>query len=75
LHGVSKPLRFFANIDKGRGWLRLTGKFAIEQTNFGIKPYSKAFGAVGIKNELQIHGVIWLAPSSDLDLSTIPEFR
>jgi hypothetical protein len=45
------------------GWHHLRGKFAIRQTDFGIKPYTKAFGAVGIKDELVIQGDLWVVPT------------
>ena len=63
LHGTTRPLRFVAVADtKARaGWTRLKGNFAILQTDYGIKPYTKAFGAVGVTDELRIHGDLWIA--------------
>lgn len=60
LHGVTQPLRLFAEADEVQGKVHLRGSFAIFQTSFGIRPFSKAFGAVGVTNQLTIHGDIWL---------------
>lgn len=62
LHGVQKPIRVVAELDaeqEGRAHLR--GAFKILQTDYGIKPFSKALGAVGVANELTIWGDFWLA--------------
>lgn len=75
LHGVTKPLRVLCYIEKARGWIRILGQFPIKQTDFAIKPYSKALGAIGVANELRIHGAIWLAPPENLDLANVPEMK
>ena len=38
----------------------MRGSFRIKQTDYGIRPYSKAFGAVSVADELRIFGEIWL---------------
>lgn len=58
LHGVRRPLKLEIEMIQQTGGLRLRGSFAIKQTDFGIKPFSKAFGAVGVSNELTIYGEI-----------------
>jgi hypothetical protein len=40
--------------------LRVRGNFSILQTQYGIRPYSKAFGAVGVADRLTIYGDIQL---------------
>jgi|694.fasta_scaffold00343_44 polyisoprenoid-binding protein YceI len=75
LHGVTKPLRVLYYVEKARGWIRILGQFPIKQTDFSIKPYSKALGAIGVANELRIHGAIWLAPPESLDLANVPEIK
>jgi len=75
LHGVTKPLRVLCYIEKARGWIRVLGQFPVKQTDFAIKPYSKALGAIGVANELRIHGAIWLAPPENLDLASVPEMK
>lgn len=62
LHGVKRPLQIVATAESVAGLIRLRGRFAMKQTDFGIKPYSKLLGAVGIADELQVYGDIWLNP-------------
>ena len=58
LHGQTKPLEVDAEaIDSGRT-VRLRGTFSVLQTQFGITPYSKALGAVGVADKLTIYGEI-----------------
>jgi hypothetical protein len=75
LHGVTKPLLVKCYIEKARGWIRILGQFEIKQTEYGIKPFSKAFGAIGVADALRIHGAIWLAPPENFDLSHVPEIK
>lgn len=62
LHGVTRPVRIVADAETKGTWLHLRGSFAIRQTDFGITPFSAAFGAVGVTNELKIHGDLWVVP-------------
>lgn len=64
LHGVTRPLRVNVESEVSNGQVRLRGLFTIRQTHFGIKPYSKALGAVGVADELKIWGDVWLAPKA-----------
>jgi polyisoprenoid-binding protein YceI len=63
LHGTTRPIKFIAVADtKARaGWTHLRGNFSILQSEFGMKPFTKAFGAIGVTDELQIHGDLWIA--------------
>lgn len=61
LHGVTQPLSVEATAVRSKGKVRLRGHFAVLQTDFGITPYSKGFGVVGVTNELRIYGEIDLA--------------
>jgi polyisoprenoid-binding protein YceI len=63
LHGVSRHVVIPCDMEVKDGWHHLRGRFTIRQTDFGIKPYTKAFGAVGIKDELVIMGDLWVVPS------------
>jgi polyisoprenoid-binding protein YceI len=58
LHGVSQPVHILTEMKATGtpGVVRLTGSFTIQQTDYGIKPYSAAGGAIGIENELTIYG-------------------
>lgn len=60
LHGVKRPIKLDAEVIAQSGGARLRGSFEILQTDYGIEPYSKAFGAVGVTDELTIHGEILL---------------
>jgi hypothetical protein len=62
LHGVTRPVTILCDMEDKDGWHHVRGKFTIKQTDFGIKPYTKAFGAVGIKDELVIQGDLWVVP-------------
>lgn len=63
LHQVTHPIQVIAEADSDdqEGWIRLRGNFSIFQSSYGIKPFSKAFGAIGVADELTIHGDLWVA--------------
>ncbi|MFM8582966.1 MAG: YceI family protein [Planctomycetaceae bacterium] len=60
LHGVKRQIQFPAQAETAQGLLHLRGSFAIRQTDFQITPYSQAFGAVGVADQLTIYGDLWL---------------
>lgn len=60
LHGTTQPIRVPAVADEVEGYTRLRGKFSIRQTDYGIKPFTKALGAVGVADELTIWGDLWI---------------
>ncbi len=62
LHGTTKPLSFSFDVEDVKGWHRVRGAFAILQTQFGIKPYTKAFGVIGVADKLDIYGDLIVAP-------------
>lgn len=72
LHGVARPLIVDADLEQARGWLHLRGHFTINQSAFGIRPFSKAFGAIGVADALRIHGDFWVAPNDRIAMSGIP---
>ena len=61
LHGVTRKVVIPVEIESHGPILRLTGSFRIKQTDFGIKPYKKLGGVVGVADELSIHGDIRIA--------------
>lgn len=64
LHGVTHPLQIpVESVDDEQG-TRLRGSFAILQTAYGMTPFRKAFGAVGVTNQLRIHGDVRLAKAA-----------
>jgi hypothetical protein len=46
------------------GWQHVRGSFRILQSDYGITPFRKMFGAIGVKDELIIYGDLWIAPGS-----------
>lgn len=60
LHGAQRPLTITAEVEDRGAALRLRGGFAIKQTDFGMKPYAKFGGMVGVADELKIWGDIWM---------------
>jgi polyisoprenoid-binding protein YceI len=73
LRGKQRPLRVRAEVERASGWLHVRGNFAVKQTSYGITPYSKAFGAVGVADALRIHGDLWVAPNTQVSMTGIPE--
>jgi polyisoprenoid-binding protein YceI len=62
LHGKTHPLTAIAEAKVVGKTTRLSGKFKILQTDYDIKPYSAAFGAIAVADELTIWGEIDLKP-------------
>ena len=58
LHGTSRNISVIAEVTDRNQQQHLRGSFTIKQTDFGITPFSKAFGAVGVTDELKIFGEI-----------------
>ena len=61
LHGVARAVTIPVEAEAVAGIVRLKGGFAIKQTDFGMKPYAKFGGVVGVADELKIYGDIRLA--------------
>lgn len=61
LHGVTRKVVIPAEVGAAGRVLRLVGSFRIKQTDFGMKPYKKFGGVVGVADELVIHGDIRIA--------------
>ncbi len=62
LHGETKAISFIADVEVVKGWNHLRGGFAILQSDYGIKPFSKMLGAVGVADKLLIFGDLIVAP-------------
>jgi polyisoprenoid-binding protein YceI len=62
LHGVKRPLAFNVATEPVDGMTRMRGTVELKQTNFGIRPYTKLFGAVGVSDPLRVYGEIWIRP-------------
>ena len=61
LHGKTNKITVVANPINANGYTRLVGRFTILQSDYGIKPFSKALGAVGVADRLTIYGDLWIA--------------
>ena len=61
LHGVARPVTVRAEAEVVGPFVRLWGEFAVRQTDFGMKPFSKLGGVVGVADELRIYGDIRIA--------------
>jgi len=72
LHGKQRPLSFVTEVEQARGWLHIKGMFSIKQTDYGIEPYSKVLGAVGVADELRIYGDLFVAPTQHVVMQSIP---
>ncbi len=76
LHGTTRPLKITVSVQKTKEGLdRVRGSFSILQTQYGITPFSKALGAVGVTDKLTIHGDILVAaePESNGDTASAGE--
>ncbi len=62
LHGVTQPVAFDATVEAPDrpGTLHVRGSFAIQQTAFGITPYSAVGGLVRIADQLDISGDLFV---------------
>jgi len=58
LHGMAREVMIPVEVEQRGEWLRLRGMFVIKQTDFGMKPYKKLGGVVGVTDELRITGDI-----------------
>lgn len=61
LHGKTQPVTILADAEEKQNWTHLRGSFSILQSDYGITPFSKAFGAVGVTDRLKIWGDLWVA--------------
>jgi polyisoprenoid-binding protein YceI len=61
LHGVSRPIQVVAEAEDQNGWTHLRGGFTMLQSQFGITPFTKALGAVGVADQLNVWGDLWIA--------------
>lgn len=67
LHGVTKPLQVQAAATRVGDRVNLSGKFSVLQTDYGIRPYSRALGAVKVADRLEIFGEIVLQTNKATD--------
>lgn len=72
LHGVTGTMPLTAVVEKttAPGVFRMRCSFAIQQTNFGMRPYSAVGGLVGVNDVLQIWGELIVRPAAGTPSST-----
>jgi hypothetical protein len=61
LHGTSRSIQVVAEADQKNGWMHLRGGFTMLQSQFGITPFTKASGAIGVADQLSVWGDVWIA--------------
>jgi len=71
LHGVTRQLRIPAKIDAGAEHLEVSGSFAINQTDFGIEPFS-VFGALTVQDRVDLSFTIRAGRMTDAKLAARP---
>jgi polyisoprenoid-binding protein YceI len=52
-HGVTQPLNLDSHITILRAMMRISGEFSLRQSDYDIKPFSFAGGALRLKDELK----------------------
>ena len=60
LHGVPRKIRIPAEAEVVNGMIHIRGSCSILQTQFGITPFTKLLGAVGVADQVKIFGDLWL---------------
>ena len=60
LHGVTKHLRILAETEESKGMIHVRTQFAVLQSQFGITPFSKLLGTIGVADKLPIYGDAWI---------------
>jgi hypothetical protein len=63
LQQATRKISATCDLEEKNGWNHLRGTFRIKQTDYGIKPFSRVLGAVGVKDELLIYGDLWIMPT------------
>jgi YceI-like protein len=65
LHGVTRPVRVPAKIDRGAERIAVDGSLSINQTDFGIEPFSVLGGAIAVQNRVDLSFAIRAARMTD----------
>jgi len=65
LHGVTRPVRVPAKIDRGAERIAVDGSFSINQTDFGIEPFSVLGGALTVQDRVDLSFTIRAARTTD----------
>ncbi len=60
MHGVTKHLRVLAETGEDKGMIHLRTRFSVLQSQFGITPFTKLLGTIGVADKLTIFGDAWI---------------
>jgi YceI-like protein len=60
LHGVTKHFRVLAETEESEGMIHLRSRFPVLQSQFGITPFTKLLGTIGVADKLTIYGDAWI---------------
>jgi polyisoprenoid-binding protein YceI len=65
LHGVTRPVHVTVSVEQAErpNVVRMRGKFAILQSDYGMKPYSALAGLVRVADRIEIRGDLTLGDS------------
>lgn len=72
LHGTTRELKVNAESEKVQGKIHVKGSFPLVQTHYGIQPFTKALGAVGVANQLTVYADLWIAGEQADNKETTP---
>ncbi|MBI3898340.1 MAG: YceI family protein [Gammaproteobacteria bacterium] len=59
LHGVTRTLQIPVEIETTTGHLRVSGHFSVNQTDFGITPFSAVGGALKVQDRIDLQFVVY----------------
>ena len=60
MHGVTKHIRILAETEESNGTIHVRSQFAVLQSQFGITPFTKLLGTIGVADKLTIYGDAWI---------------
>jgi polyisoprenoid-binding protein YceI len=60
LHGVTKHLRVLAQTEESDHMVHVRTQFSVLQSQFGITPFTKLLGTIGVADKLTIYGDAWI---------------
>jgi hypothetical protein len=64
LHDKTRPLSVIAEVEEKDGWVCLHTRWSLLQSDFGMKPYTMALGAIGVADRLDFFFEGYLAKES-----------
>jgi len=67
LHGVTRTPALPLQLATGDNQITVTGRFVVDQTDFGITPYAILGGAIAVRNDVELRFQIRAARVGSLD--------